>query len=103
MIRTACLKHDVVFPVRNDIDKYKSLFHPPISSCQLKSYVDVTSLLQETASSLMKMNSGHEVSGSYHLVGKFGVDRSGSHKVRQQLIDVELARSETSHLGPISC
>ena len=35
MIRTACLKHDVVFPVRNDIDKCKSLYHPPISSCQL--------------------------------------------------------------------
>ena len=46
------------------------------------------------------MNSGHEVSVSYHLVGKFGVDGSGSHKVRQQLIDVELARSETSHLDP---
>ena len=36
MIRTLCLPHNVVFPIRNKIDSMKKTFHPPINSCQLK-------------------------------------------------------------------
>ena len=37
---------------------------------------------------------------SFRLLGKFGVDGSGSHKIRQQLVDTELALTETGHLDP---
>ena len=35
---------------------------------------------------------------SFRLLGKFGVDGSGSHKLRQELVDAELALTETGHL-----
>ena len=47
------------------------------------------SILGETASSLIQLNAPNNTEGDvkYSMVGKFGVDGSGSHKVRQQLID----------------
>ena len=105
MIRTVCLKYGVVFPPRNSIDNMKKMFHPEITSYQLKSSVDVTSLLDETVSSLIQLNKDPDTvdDGKYYLVGKFGVDGSGSHKIRQQLIDKTLAIDETGHLDPTKC
>ena len=83
MIRSLCLPHGVVFPPRNRIDEVKKTFHPEISSYQLKSSVHITSLLDETAESLIKLNKTDDNTGGgiYYLVGKFGVDGSGSHKI----------------------
>lgn len=79
---------NVVFP---DIDKCKVLFHSEITSCS--NPVRITSLLYQTASSLVKLNSSDgDVNRSYHLVGKFGVDRFGSHKIHQQLIKADIAK-----------
>ena len=102
MIRTLCLPFGVVFPPRNSIDKYKGTLHPEITSCQLKSSVCIKSLLDETVSSLVYLNknAGSEENGEFRMVGKFGVDGSGSHKIRQQLIDTALASEETAHLDP---
>ena len=56
MLRTVCLKYDVTFPTRNAIDQLKNTFHPEITSYQLKSSVDIKSLLCKTASSLIGLN-----------------------------------------------
>ena len=98
MIRTVCLPHHVIFPVRNDVDKVKSNYHPPIKSFQLKAEVDIKDLVLETATSLIKLSEGRQEGAALDLVGKFGVDGSGSHKIRHQLINAALASSETSHL-----
>ena len=103
MLRTLCLSHGVSFPVRNAIDKVKKTLHPDITSYQLKSSVNPTSLLQETAASLVKISKTEEIGGTFHLIGKFGVDGSGSHKIRQQLIETSLAANETPHLDPTKC
>lgn len=104
-IRTVCLLFGVVFPPRNSIDAYKRTLHPDITSFQLKSSVNIKSLLDETASSLIQLNksAGREETGEFRMVGKFGVDGSGSHKIRQQLIDTALASEETEHLDPTKC
>ena len=101
MIRTICLKHGLVFPTRNDIDTQKKLYHPMITSTQLKSCVSPGDLLDETALALIKMVGYDNGNGkAFRLLGKFGVDGSGSHKIRQQIVDAELALSETGHLDP---
>ena len=59
-------------------------------------------LLAETAQSLMSLyfqNTSHD-QADICLTGKFGVDGSGSHKIRQQLINIEKANDETPHLHP---
>ena len=74
MIRTLCLKHGVEFPTRNKVVECKRTYHPEITSYQLKSSVSVTSLLDETVSSLIKSNKKHvKNNGVYHLLGTFGV------------------------------
>ena len=100
MIRTLCLPHNVVFPTRNAVDLAKQKFHPLITSYQLKSEVNVKDLLKETVDSIVELSSvAEDNTGTVlQLIGKFGVDGSGSHKIRHQLIDTALASAETSHL-----
>ena len=79
MMRTMCLPFNVVFPTRNDVDGAKVKFHPPITSYQLKSEVNVKDLLRETADSVVELSSASEDTAGtvVTLVGKFGVDGSG--------------------------
>ena len=101
MIRTLCLPHGIVFPTRNTIDDAKIQFHTPITSFQLKSSVDPRALIDQTVAALFELcKITPDVNGKYNLIGKFGVDGSGSHKIRQQLIDTSLVSQETSHLDP---
>lgn len=104
MFRTLCLPHNVIFPTRKTIDAIKKKFHPTITSHQLKASVEMTELIDQTATSLVNMAKDSvadaDLNGSFLLVGKFGVDGSGSHKIRQQLIDTSLAAEETPHLDP---
>ena len=101
-LRSVCLPHGVIFPTRNTIDRVKRCLHPPILSCELKSSVDFESLLSDTASALISLNYNHEKDDRevFTLTGKFGVDGSGSHKIRHQLINKEKAQDETPHLNP---
>ena len=107
MIRTLCLEHGIVLPPRNDVDNCKKKYHPEITSTQLKSSVEPTALLDETVSALVRLNKNgnHDDAGRkvYRMVGKFGADGSGSHKIRQQLVDEVLAMTETGHLDPKKC
>ena len=90
----------VTFPTRNEIDVSKGSYHPKIFSFQLKACVDIKELLAETALALLDLTSFNycHFPSSIQMIGKFGVDGSGSHKIRQQLVDSEIAFLETPHL-----
>lgn len=106
MIRSLCLPHGLLFPTRNDVDKFKKSLHPPIFSCQIKSSVDFDHLLRDTARSLIDLQfldsqtQALAVQKQFSLVGKFGIDGSGAHKIRHQIIDHEKILDETPHLDP---
>ena len=58
---------------------------------QLQQPNDIRSFEQDQWS-LLKINKVHLVEGKvYTLVDKFGVDGSGSHRIRLQLADIKLA------------
>ena len=102
MLRSICYPHGLIFPTRNTIDSMKTTLHPQILSCELKASVDFEMLLADTAKSLISLhfqNTPHD-QDDICLTGKFGVDGSGSHKIRQQLINIEKANDETPHLNP---
>ena len=100
MIRTICLPHDIQFPTKNNVRSHKSLYHPPVSSFELKSEVNLITLLTETATALIEISTDKlSKESDYKLTGKFGLDGSGAHKVRHQLIDTNAATNETPHLN----
>ncbi len=102
MLRTMCLPHNVIFPTRNTINGIKTKFYPKITSYQLKAAVEITELIDQTTTSIVYLaqNENTNSSDTFHLLGKFGVDGSGSHKIHRQLIYASLAAEETSHLDP---
>ena len=99
MQRTISLPY-VTFPSRNEIGLSKESYHPKIFSFQLKACVDLKDLLAETALALLDLTSFNysHYPSSIKMIGKFGADGSGSHKIRQQLVDAEIASLETPHL-----
>ena len=101
MVRTSCLPHGLIFPTRNNIQSAKKIFHPQILSQEVKSSVHMGELLEETALSLIRVsNCAVQDGDTFKVIGKFGVDGSGSHKLRHQLINENLVNLETPHLDP---
>ena len=85
------LSHGFVLPVRNAVDKIKKTFLPPsIISESVKSSCDVKELVCQTVASLLEINKATPTSASeLKVVAKFGLDGSGSHKIRDQNADEE--------------
>ena len=101
MVRTSFLPHGLIFPTRNNIQSAKKIFHPQIISQEVKSSVHMGELLEETALSLIRVsNCAVQDGDTFKVIGKFGVDGSGSHKLRHQLINENLVNLETPHLDP---
>ena len=101
LLRTLSLPHNIIFPVRNSIDLAKKNYHPPILSHELKSSVDIKELLKETGKALLQISNISFSNNQYTMVGKFGIDGSGSHKIRHQLVDADQVLAETPHLNPL--
>ena len=100
-LRSTCLPFGINFPTRNRIDLAKGSLHPPIATCQIKSSVDMKDMLTETGQALLSQTKivGNEAK-KFVIIGKFGCDGSGSHKVRHQRIYIEDALEETPNLNP---
>ena len=100
MRRTLCLPHNIVFPTRNVVDRWKTKCSSNhITSYQLKTEVNIKDQVKETANSIVDMSSvSADNTNALQLVGKFGVNGYGSHKIRHQLIDSALASAEAAHL-----
>ena len=96
-----CLPHDIVFSTRNAVDRTKTMFSSNhITSYQLMSEVNIKDRVKETAKSIFDLSSVSAINTSVlQLVGKFGVDGYGSHKIRHQLIDPALALTEIAHFN----
>ena len=100
MIRTISLQHGIHFPTRNIVNE-KAKYHPVIKRQTMKSSVEMDSLLKSTFERLVEtINFIPKSSDALKVIGRFGLDTSGGHKLRHQLVDHDLVATETPHLDP---
>ena len=94
-------KYDIILPTRNAIDEEKKKFHPPITVEEIKSSVQYGELIQNTVESFLKeSNYDVDLEDKLQLKSKSGIDGSGNHKARYQLVDIQKSREENPHLDP---
>ena len=103
-LRQFLLKFDIELPTRNDIDTHKVRYQPQIVSQEIKCSVDYPSLVKDTTCGLLDVvgaaNFGDLDHATLELVAKTGIDGSGCHKVRHQIVNTELSLDENPHLDP---
>ena len=101
-LRQFLLKFDIELPTRNDIDTHKVRYQPPILSQEIKCSVDYPSLVKDTTCGLLDVVGAANVgdNATLELVAKTGIDGSGCHKVRHQIVNIELSLDENPHLDP---
>ena len=98
MIRTICLPY-MNFPTKNIVCALKSRYHPKITSLAIKSSVNMQELHEDALHGLLDVLG--TVPGNddcFNLIGKFGLDGSGGHKIRHQLANSAAVAVETPHL-----
>ena len=101
MIRTICLPYNMNFPTKNIVSALKSRYHPKITSLAIKSSVNMQELHEDMLQGLLDVLGTVPGNGSwFDLIGKFGLDGSGEHKIRHQLADSAAGAVETPHLEP---
>ena len=97
------MKHNVELPTRNAIDDEREKLCPKIISQEIKSFVTYPDLIQDTVSGIIDCtDSTIELSQDVklYLEAKTGIDGSGSHKARHQLVDIDKSLDENPHLDP---
>ena len=112
-LRIELLSQGFMLPVRNDVDRFKKTLLPAsIVSTAVKTSCDVQELIAQTVGSLLEIE---KVSPDSELkvIAKFGLDGSGSHKIRHQNAEAEDDSGEsieedeeketTSYLGAFWC
>ena len=104
-LRLFLLKFGVELPTRNEIDIEKKALHPTIISQEIKCSVEYADLMKDTVVSLAESEKciGQISSGSTLVLNaKTGIDGSGSHCNRNQLVNYDLSMEENPHLDPSS-
>ena len=108
-LRLELLQHTFSLPIRNTVDVCKKTLLPlSVSSQPIKASCDLLELITQTISSLLKVNN-MPLDGNLKVIAKFGLDGSGSHKVRHQIVEGECNGSEEedmetkSYLGGFWC
>ena len=110
-LRLDLLPRGFELPIRNDVDKVKkSLLLSSIISEPIKSSCDVKEVVVQTVSPLLQLQDVTPKS-EVNVVAKFGLDGSGSHKIRHQKVDGNVAvddtedeeKETTSYLGGFWC
>ena len=101
-LRQFLLRFDVELPTRNEIDIHKVSYQPPILSQEIKCSVDYPSLVKDTTCGLLDVVGAANIGDNttLELVAKTGIDGSGSHKVRHQIVNTDLSLDENPHLDP---
>ena len=88
-LRMELLPHGFALPIRNEVDKFKKTLLPSlIVSESVKSSCDLQELVCQTVSSLLEIKEVTPTS-DIKVVAKFGLDGSGSHKIRHQNVEME--------------
>ena len=90
-LRQSLLPYDVELPTRENIDEYKQLLQPELSeSSALKCCCSLKDLVVQTTKALVNSCAQDLFSSDtneLHVLSKFGLDGSGSHKIRHQTAD----------------
>lgn len=97
------MKYNLELPTRNDIDQEKISLCPKVISQEIKSFVTYPDLIQDTVSGIFECtDSIVELDSNtiLHLEAKTGIDGSGSHRARHQLVNIEKSLDENPHLDP---
>lgn len=88
-LRLELLPYGFSLPIRNTVDATKKTLLPPsVLSEPVKASCDVLELITQTVSSLLNLKN-MSPTGNLRVVAKFGLDGSGSHKVRHQKVEGE--------------
>lgn len=105
-LRQTLLPYDVELPTRNDIDEYKKSLQPNLSeSSALKCCCSLKDLAVQTTKALLNGCSEDLFSSDtneLHVLSKFGLDGSGSHKIRHQTADGTSGKM-TNFIGAFWC
>ena len=102
-LRLFLVKFNVDLPTRNVIDLEKKSLLPKIISQEIKSSVTYPDLIHDTVSSLVKIADAISIiepNDSLYLEAKTGIDGSGCHRARHQLVDLDKSADENPHLNP---
>ena len=102
-LRLFLLKFDVNLPPRNLIDNNKHELHPKVISHEIKCSVPYIDLVKDTVSGILdaeKCQDRVPPDASLQLDAKTGIDGSGSHIVRHQIVNLEKYLDENPHLDP---
>ncbi|CAL4216742.1 unnamed protein product, partial [Meganyctiphanes norvegica] len=91
----------VELPTRNTIDEEKKKLHPNIAVQEIKSCVQYKDLVEDTLKGLLKISNYVVNPGEcLTLTGKTGLDGSGNHRIRHNLINYTKSLEENPHLDP---
>lgn len=93
----------VELPTRNTIDNKKKNLGPPILSQEIKCSVTYPDLIQDTVEGLVSAMNCKDIipdRAVLELTAKTGIDGSGCHKARHQVINTDLSLDENPHLDP---
>lgn len=101
-IKSVLQDFDFRMPTRNAVDVFKKDLHPKITCLELKSSVNYRSLVNQTISAIVDICKTKLDPKEYSLkcFGKVGIDGSGSHQIRHQLVDKNTAVIELPHVDP---
>ena len=98
-LRLELLPHGFSLPVRNDVDVCKkNLLPQSVFSEPVKASCDVLELIPQTVGSLLTVNN-ISPTGNLKVIAKFGLDGSGSHKIRHQVVggdEIEISNEDES-------
>ena len=96
-------KFDIELQTRNAIEAEKNSLTPHVFSQEIKTFVPYSELIKDTVCGILEsMNKETEVGPSDILLleAKTGIDGSGSHRARHQLVNIEKSLDEKPHLDP---
>ena len=99
---------NVELPTRNEIDKLKGTYHPPVMSQEIKCSVDYIDLVKDTVKGLFVAENIAMANSNFtsdepvviELTAKTGLDGSGCHRARHQRVNYELSMDENPHIDP---
>jgi hypothetical protein len=95
-LRLEMMTHGFMLPVRNTIDTFKkSLLPPSVLSESVKTSCDLVDVISQTVHSLLEVQEEIPVA-DVKVIAKFGLDGSGSHKIRHQVVDRESSEDSSS-------
>lgn len=105
LLRMLLLGHNVYLPTRNNVNVFKNQLVPDLKVDLIKTACNINQLLVSTSKAILDEKAVSLNTASHvHMIGKFGLDGSGSHQIRHQLAEgLDPADLGTSFIGAFYC